>query len=515
MATYRITAPDGAEYEVTPPAGTNPSEAEVLAQVQAQAGAPKERGFVQTLKDTVAEGYKAAEPVRTSGQKLLQAIVPTTPTGVGGAAGVAAGSKWLTPLLSKIPQLGRAAAPAARVLGASTLGGVGGAVEGRPFGAGAAEEGIAATGGEALGPVISKIARSVPGAKGRIAAGDAAKYAAEMGRQSPPLAGARTTEDLRRLAAGEGQAALGTAKGNAIADISARVGRLEIPSITPEVRVPGHRTTTATRGTETARVPGHIYAERPRMDPEIQAQPTDVQVRVPGHSTEIPVTRPESVNIEGHGFREPLTLQEANDILSETAKLAFSKNPLDRTFNGVDQRRLYGQIRKEITAALDRADPTGRETAAWEAAQAAYAGGLAFLRPLQKSRAFRTGEELQFNTPMIQKMLADPKAEAAFRNKLGDEGFEALRAQMLRGGKPGEVDVLAPGSGSALDPIKAWARGSNTGFWGLPMALGRTLFPNAGSRYAGRAPYTLSPNLQAILDVVLQRSGGAALDGQR
>ena len=38
MPTYRVTAPDGQSYTVTPPEGTNPSEAEILAQIRAQVG---------------------------------------------------------------------------------------------------------------------------------------------------------------------------------------------------------------------------------------------------------------------------------------------------------------------------------------------------------------------------------------------------------------------------------------------------------------------------------------------
>lgn len=39
MPTYRVTSPDGRVFDVTPPEGTNPTEAEILAQTQAQAGA--------------------------------------------------------------------------------------------------------------------------------------------------------------------------------------------------------------------------------------------------------------------------------------------------------------------------------------------------------------------------------------------------------------------------------------------------------------------------------------------
>lgn len=335
---------------------------------------------------------------------------------------------------------------------------------------------------EVAGPIGSKLLRSLPWMKGVIANQDAAAYAREMGRQSPTLAvGAKNAEDLRRLAGGQGQQLLSSTKAATNAEINSRAGLLDVPSVAPRVEVPGHRTTS-----------------RATIDPEIQAQPRDVTTRVPGHTA-----------------TQPMTFQEANDELSAIGARAFSKNPLDRNFNGVDQRRLYGQVYNDIKAALDKSDPTGKLTAMFEQAQADYAKGLALLRPLQKTGAFRTGEDLQLNTPHLQKLLANPKAEAVLRNKLGDEGFEALRNQMLRGGQPGEVDRLVSGSGRATDALMQWLRGSNTGFTqtvGVPL---RTALPNVGSQYAGRAPYSLPPQLQAILDVVLQKSGGAALTPER
>src|SRR5687767_8734938 len=116
---------------------------------------------------------------------------------------------------------------------------------------------------EAAVPFLGKVVRSLPGMKGRIAGQDAARYGETMEKLSPPLAGARTADDLRSLAAGPGQAQLGAAKGAANQDISTSIGArnaLDLPS-------------TGQTG---------------------------------------------------------LTLQQANDTLSEISARAFSKNPLDR-----------------------------------------------------------------------------------------------------------------------------------------------------------------------------------------
>ena len=66
MPTYRVTGPDGATYEVTPPEGTNPSESDILAQVQAQATAPTGGGpipataFVRTSAPVLRADRDAA-----------------------------------------------------------------------------------------------------------------------------------------------------------------------------------------------------------------------------------------------------------------------------------------------------------------------------------------------------------------------------------------------------------------------------------------------------------------------
>jgi len=75
MPTFRVTAPDGQTYNVTPPDGMNPSEAEILAQVQQHAGAsapapasPQRTGIGQAYQD-----------VRSAGGRLINFL--NDPTG--------------------------------------------------------------------------------------------------------------------------------------------------------------------------------------------------------------------------------------------------------------------------------------------------------------------------------------------------------------------------------------------------------------------------------------------------
>ncbi len=287
---------------------------------------------------------------------------------------------------------------------------------------------------EAAVPLGGKLLRSLPGAKGAISGQDVAAYGQEIGRQSPPLAGASTADELRSLAAGPGRKALGQAKETTI---------------------------------------------------------TQIESMLPTPTLDIPAL----------GGR--MTLRDANKTLSEIGARAFSKNPLDRTIQGVDQRQLYGQLANDIEAALPaNARPL------WQSAQADYKKGLALLKPLQSSSAFRQyPDELQLNTPKLQEYIANPKNEAALRNKLGDAGFESLVNVLTRGGGVGTRDTLASGRGRMSDAfMQSFGRGTNTGSLqalGVPF---RTILPNVGSQYAGRAPYTLPPALQSILDVAAQRA---------
>ena len=61
MPTYRVTGPDGATYDVTPPEGTNPSQEEILAQVQQQAGAATTgNAITRGWQDYVVDPLKGA-----------------------------------------------------------------------------------------------------------------------------------------------------------------------------------------------------------------------------------------------------------------------------------------------------------------------------------------------------------------------------------------------------------------------------------------------------------------------
>ena len=289
------------------------------------------------------------------------------------------------------------------------------------------------------------------------------------------MKGATTVEQLHEFASGRGQELLAAAKdasNKAIATgIGVRNDLLEIPSLGKTVTVP----MPATRSGYATNNPGGIPTSMPK----------------------------------------PMTLQEANDALSEIGAKAFSQNPMDRNFNGIDQRRLYGQVRQELVAALDKADPTGYTSAAWQRMQQHYERGIAGLEPIQSAAAYRPGRtsgEAQFNTPAVMDYLRNPKNLGELRNRFGDQNVAALINVLTRGGGPLARDTLAPGTGAASEALmQTYGRGQG----GAPQVIGsllRTPFPSFGSRYAGRASYGLPPDLQKILDVALQRAGSAGLE---
>lgn len=405
----------------------------------------------QFLDEAPSRGKFLDEPASPApqGQELIAKGIVSSGMGTGTAGQAESFEKTASqPNISTLGSMGGTAAgsrfgPPGRVIGGG-IGGAGGAlIEGSDPIVGAAKGSGLAAAGEIGSALLSKLLRSVPGAKARIAGQDAARYGEEMGRQAPPLAGATTADELRNLAAGPGRQALGDAKEQAITQIETLM--------------------------------------RPRPS-------------LPSADIAVPALGPTR-----------MTLRDANNRLSEIGARAFSKNPQDRNILGVDQRQLYGQVANEIRDAL----PTTARPL-WDSAQADYRRGISLLRPLQASQSYRQyPDELQLNTPALQTYVANPRNEAALRNKLGDQGFEALVNALTRGGGVGTKDILASGQGRMLDAVRqSFGRGTNTGSLQLLGVPFRTALPNAGSQYAGQAPYTLPHALQTILDVALQR--GAA-----
>jgi hypothetical protein len=464
MPSVKVTAPDGTVYNVTAPEGA--TDAEIMARVQ-------------------------AEHSRTAG-----APAPTSPPSALGASGrVDQGGGLPRDLTGRIKEhLTREPKPGGRSL------------FGEPEVLAPVGKAIRAVGRFAL-PETNIGAGAMAGT---LAAGPAA-----------PLAGFARVPALARILGGAvGGEAAGTlsgeqaGKGALVGGSMAAVGEGAGAALGKLVRsAPGMKSRIA--GADAA---GYAR-EAGRISPPLAGARSAEDLRAlasgPGRARLGQAKESAVQQVEGAIGNQPISvggqaipLREANDRLSEIGARAFSKNPLDRTFQGVDQRQLYGQTAREIEQGLSQLDPTGAALKTWQQAQQAYSAGTALLRPLQTPQAFRTGKSLEFNTPYVQRLLANPKAEAALRNKLGDREFEALRNVMLRGGRPGGVDVLSPG-GRVTDALMEILRGKG-GATQIPALVPRTLLPNLGSRYTGRQPYSLPPKLQTILDLAAQRGAEGA-----
>jgi len=201
-----------------------------------------------------------------------------------------------------------------------------------------------------------------------------------------------------------------------------------------------------------------------------------------------------------------ISLRDANDKLSEIGARAFSKNPLDRTVQGVDQRQLYGQLANEIRAGIAAVDPG--KALEWDAAQAAYAAGRGVLKPLMKPQAFTQGE---FNVPALQKFLTDPRNRAVLAKKLGGDlgtganlgPYNRLVDSITRNAEPGMVDQMSN------KPLGLMDTSGSGGAVARGFRLAAKAFPNASSRYVGDVPFSTPPlrgDLQTMLDLMGERA---------
>lgn len=264
MPTFRVTGPDGATYDVTPPEGTNPSESEILAQVQAQASpaASQAGGIV----DTVNAGLKSARDwmqpaannlvnfagdvasqfvhpgaafdASVSGPRsLFNGASPETQAAPSSPAGRFA-AEVVNPVPGNITDAGAQAGTVAmgpfgilsRILGGAGGAGIGKALEGGSAADVGKAAGLAGAGnvaGEGLAGGLSFLAKSTPGAVTRIRNQDAARMleaaptiSPGLGRPGVELGAGTSSERLQQLVTA-GKQGLNDAKEEAIQRIEA------------------------------------------------------------------------------------------------------------------------------------------------------------------------------------------------------------------------------------------------------------------------------------------------------
>lgn len=216
-----------------------------------------------------------------------------------------------------------------------------------------------------------------------------------------------------------------------------------------------------------------------------------------------------AVNVGASGIPS-FTLQQAQAIRSWVGSPAFAESTLGQGVGKVPQQRLWGGVSQEMEHSISH---NQRALQLWRANNRAYSSIEAIQEGLTQGNAFQGQPNRTFlNRNALSDYLA--KNEKDLVPRMDREGFDYLVNRVLGGAQPGTRDVLASGSGTASDAaMQSVGRGTNTGSMNAVGVPVRTALPGVGNQYTGQAPYTLPPRLQAIVDVVLSKMGGAALKG--
>jgi hypothetical protein len=465
------------------------------APAQAQAPAPTRSRVAQAIEgglskatDVLGTGLAYAgalgtpnDDQRALGRTIASWVLPQDTLGAGITLGTMLLGGPAAALAAKagakaLPYFGQTLAnivskPAlARMASAAVGGEVGAQVEGdRATGAGALEGATQAGLGEVAGRLGSAVVRAMPGGKGRVAAKDAARVGEAIEQIVPTLKGARTANDLRLLAAGEGKRKLGDMKEQAIREIEGM--------LPPDATIP---------------VP-LMMSQKPMPAPYVpHVNPGGYTPG--GYPGTPPIQPPKTPDV---------SLRSANDYLTELGESVFSKAPVDRTHVGKAGRELYKETNDQIRQGLNVQSTQAAET--FRGAQDQYSEGLALLKLLMNPRNYMAaGNDVQFNLAHLQQKLGDPRVLSALQNKLPPEKLDQFIQAVTRGGTLGVADVPTPGAGHMTEALQKILRVGG-GFGTTATLPVRTLLPNAGARYAGlpsNLPYALPAEAQMALDVL-------------
>jgi hypothetical protein len=423
-------------------------------------------------------------------QDFARNFVPQTPIG----AGAAAGSVLLPPLAASrvappaIAAIAKSSPALTRILGGFAGGEAGGELSGEPAGKGGVVGAATTAGGEATSGILSKLARSAPGAKGLIGDADAARIAGAIGNISPTLkasmgAGISSAQQLKDwVLSAAGNKALSAEMQRATQAIDAQIGKggLQIPSM------------------QTG--PDPLAAIRAQLGLQ------------PG------APLPPGFEIQGGIPQQPgVSLNDAwkqLGILGQRGYGGAKEAVATRTTAGLPAREETNALRAEIETALQQADPTGKALQQWQQAVGTFREGsqpLKLLKDTASGRVYPTyGEDVRLNTPMLQQRLSQNRE--VLERKLGPEKFAELADAVNRGAPVGAKDILQPGPGGALDALRMIFSGKGGSAATIRAGTGvGELLPNVSSRYIGQQPMTLPPELQTILNTALQQKGARAV----
>lgn len=443
--------------------------------------------FVSEAVDVAGKTIAPYVPLPAVAQQGIQesdvgrAVVPQTPLQVGATIGtLGAGPAFRTAQAGfqsagrAAPWLSRLPAPLQRILGGAIGGETGGQVEEAPTGLGAA---VGAGGGvlaEIVGAGGGKLVRSAPYMKARINEGQAADLASAMesinpaaggvirGQQvSPMLRGGTTAARLKQgVESGEMQTAASTRFGDHLAQVDQMTGH---PAVYTNAFV-------------------EAYSAMPQIARDRLVGPVGPQ-----------------------GF----TLEQAHAVRSWVGSSAFSQSPLGQGVGPVPQQKLWGELSQDLDAVVAQGGPRAMDL--WRTMTREYGGLTAVSEGLTQGNAFQgLPNRIFLNRSALSDYLAKNQMDITARG--GPQAYRDLVNQLLQGGQQGTRDLLTPGAGEPTSALmQVYGRGQG-GAPAIPGSALRTLLSNVGSQYTGRAPYSLPPQLQAILDIMMQKGAAETAD---
>ncbi len=394
------------------------------------------------------------------GRKAAAFLLPSTEIEAGAALATGGGAALAS-------RLGLRALPAAltRIFSAAIGGEAGGQVAGEPAGKGAAIGGAGAALGEAVVAGKDFAARSLPGARARIAREQAAAVGQVAEAASPALGGARTAEDLAKLVKDFDQAKK-LAGDNFEQNITWVEQRLQRAM---NAQFPGGR-----RPLDA----GPNFGELSEFNP-------GPVLRVPALSD------------------RPITVREASELMKAPGLAGFGgakQDPVARTVVGKPSREKWAQGLAQIRQEVNRIDPSGQSWAVLEQSAQDYRVVMALLPLLRSERVFvQTPRGLMFNRAGLQELVFKQWGKLKDRLPAGD--LAALQEVLGWTGAWGARDVVPRAGGEALDALRQLARsGGGTGT--LAVLGPRTLLPNVGAQYAGPQPSTTGPAIRTMADLL-------------
>lgn len=394
---------------------------------------------------------------------------------------------------------------------------------------------------EAAVPTIGTLARGAPGAKGRIAAKDAARFGERVGEQVPALGGMRTARDFETMASGQGLDRIGQAKEDAIRAIEYTIGGrpINMPSLGGAVSLREANNALSKAGVlgfsknpldrnfggvdqrllykKLANEIRDGIAEAERLFASGTAS-TAAGMQATAQRRALPPAGGSTAAVGNRWMgAAPIPQREGVERTLDAAAANARGGPYaevtepTRLFNtpGGPQRLVNTGAPTALSATPVPPAAPSRALPIWDRAQNQYARGQEILTRIKDPKLYRRyPDEVQFNTPYLQAKMAEPKVRKNVTGDFGEAGYRALTTGSLnRGGEPGTVDILTPLQGHAGDAARsAFGRGRNTGstqLLGVPL---RSALPNIGSQYAGQTPYTMPPLLRAILDAATRET---------